>query len=187
MHRQKALQDSLHLAFVGPDEAGMNAKLQFSATQLGVESHVHFPGPLSGEAKWSAFRDADIFVLPSQNENFGNTAAEAVAAGTPVILTDQCGIAPLLADIAGLVVKHDRAELASAIETLLLRDSLYRRLKEGCPIASANLAWEEPLLGNGSSLPHPCGPLSVVGQSGVQCLHQKTPTRPTASFAPFGG
>ncbi len=79
VHRQKALQDSLHLAFVGPDEAGMNAKLQFSATQLGVESHVHFPGPLSGEAKWSAFRDADIFVLPSQNENFGNTAAEAVA------------------------------------------------------------------------------------------------------------
>src|SRR5258707_10522893 len=32
-----------------------------------------------------------IFVLPSQNENFGNTAAESVAAGTPVIVTDRCG------------------------------------------------------------------------------------------------
>jgi glycosyltransferase involved in cell wall biosynthesis len=144
-HRQKSLQDSLHLAFVGPDEAGMSARLKASATQLVVQSRVHFPGPLSGEAKWSAYRDADIFVLPSQNENFGNTAAEAVAAGTPVVLTDQCGIAPLIANIAGLVVKHDQAELASAIESLLLGDSLYRKLKEGCAIAAASLAWEEPL------------------------------------------
>ena len=45
-------------------------------------------GPLSGEPKWSAYRDADIFVLPSQNENFGNTAAEAIVAGTPVLLTN---------------------------------------------------------------------------------------------------
>src|SRR3981189_2026543 len=51
--------------------------------------------------KGSAYRDADVFVLPSQNENFGNTAGEAVAAGTPVVVTDKCGIAPLLADVAG--------------------------------------------------------------------------------------
>ena len=61
-------------------------------------------GPVFGAAKWAAYRDADVFVLPSQNENFGNTAAEAVAAGTPVIVTEQCGIAPLLANEAGLVV-----------------------------------------------------------------------------------
>jgi glycosyltransferase involved in cell wall biosynthesis len=144
-HRQKTLQDSLHLAFVGPDEAGMSAKLNAAATELGLQSRVHFPGSLSGDAKWSAYRDADIFVLPSQNENFGNTAAEAVAAGTPVIVTDQCGIAPLLAGTAALVVKHDREALAGAIESLLLNDSLYRKLQDGCAKATASLNWEEPL------------------------------------------
>jgi glycosyltransferase involved in cell wall biosynthesis len=146
-HRQKSLQDSLHLAFVGPDEAGMSEKLKASAMQSGLQSHVHLVAPLSGEAKWSAYRDADIFVLPSQNENFGNTAAEAVAVGTPVILTDQCGIAPLLSKTAGLVVKHDPIELASAIETLLLNNSLYRKLQDGCSAAAASLSWEEPLNG----------------------------------------
>jgi glycosyltransferase involved in cell wall biosynthesis len=145
LRKQKSLQALLHLAMVGPDESGMSTRLRVSAAELGLQDQVHLVGPLSGEAKWSAYRDADIFVLPSQNENFGNTAAEAVAAGTPVVLTDQCGIAPMLADISGLVVKHDRDELAAALENLLLGDSLYRKLKEGCAISTASLSWEQPL------------------------------------------
>jgi glycosyltransferase involved in cell wall biosynthesis len=143
--RQPSLQDSLHLAFVGPDEAGMSAKLKASAAQFGLQSRVHFLPPLTGKGKWSAYRGADIFVLPSQNENFGNTAAEAVAAGTPVILTDQCGIAPILKDVAALVVKHDQFELASAIETLLVDGNIYRKLQQGCPVATAKMSWDEPL------------------------------------------
>ncbi|HEY4978899.1 MAG TPA: glycosyltransferase [Candidatus Acidoferrum sp.] len=144
-HRQIALQDSLHLAFVGPDEAGMLASLQSACSQLGLGSHVHFVAPLSGDSKWAAYRDADIFVLPSQNENFGNTAAESVVAGTPVILTDQCGIAPLLAGTAALVVPHNQAQLTTAIESLLLDDSLYRKLHDGCAIAVTLLGWQQPL------------------------------------------
>ena len=64
-----------------------------------------FTGPLYGDAKWAAYRDADLFVLPSQNENFGNTAAEAVACGTPVLVTDRCGIAPIVDRRAGVVVR----------------------------------------------------------------------------------
>jgi len=71
-------------------------------------------------------------VLPSQNENFGNTAAEAVAAGTPVIVTDQCGIAPYCR-IAGLVVKHDEIALTNALQELLHDETLYARLQAGCP------------------------------------------------------
>ncbi len=144
-HRQKALQNSLHLAFVGPDEGGMLASLQSTSSQLGLPSHVHFVGPLSGDSKWAAYRDADVFVLPSQNENFGNTAAESVVAGTPVILTDQCGIAPLLAGIAALVVPHNLAQLSFAIESLLLDNSLYRKLHDGCSLAVTLLDWQQPL------------------------------------------
>jgi glycosyltransferase involved in cell wall biosynthesis len=134
-----------HLAFVGPDESGMKARLQEMAAQLGVSSLVHFYPPVEGDAKWAAYRDADVFVLPSQNENFGNTAAEAVGAETPVIVTEQCGIAPLLKDTAGLVVRHNELELAEALARLLDSQELRSRLKQGCTQVVPRLSWNEPL------------------------------------------
>jgi glycosyltransferase involved in cell wall biosynthesis len=136
---------ALHLAFVGPDESGMKSQLTHMAGELGVSGRVHFSPPLEGNAKWSAYRDADIFVLPSQNENFGNTAAEAVAAGTPVIVTEQCGIAPLLKDTAGLIVRHEEVELRNALIRLLENENVYKSLQQGCRKAMANLAWDQPL------------------------------------------
>jgi glycosyltransferase involved in cell wall biosynthesis len=133
------------LVFAGPDEGGIEEKLDQQATQLGVRTKVQFAGPLFGEAKWAAYRDADVFVLPSQNENFGNTAAEAVAAGTPVVVTEQCGIAPLLADEAGLVVRHDTTALSSAIERVLREPELHSRLAAGCPRVASRLGWDEPV------------------------------------------
>jgi glycosyltransferase involved in cell wall biosynthesis len=136
---------SLQLVFVGPDESGMKAKLDHLTKQLDLAEQVHFCGPLGGEAKWSAYQDADIFVLPSQNENFGNTAAEAAAAGTPVVVTEECGIAPLLKDAAGLVVRHEEGEMARALSLLLKDEELYGKLKAGCAGVAAKLGWEEPV------------------------------------------
>jgi glycosyltransferase involved in cell wall biosynthesis len=134
-----------HLAFVGPDESGMEARLERMAADLRLADRVHFSPALAGKAKWEAYVDADIFVLPSQNENFGNTAAEAVVAGTPVIVTENCGIAPLLKGTAGLIVKHDEADLKNAIALLLENGELYEGLRKGCAKAVSNLGWEQPL------------------------------------------
>jgi glycosyltransferase involved in cell wall biosynthesis len=56
------------------------------ATGLGLE-RLKFVGPLYGEDKLYAYREAELFVLPTHSENFGITVAEAQAAGTPVIVT----------------------------------------------------------------------------------------------------
>jgi glycosyltransferase involved in cell wall biosynthesis len=135
------------LAFAGPDEGGLKSELEQMAEQLGVGTKVQFAGPIFGATKWAAYRDADVFVLPSQNENFGNTAAEAVAAGTPVIVTEQCGIAPLLADEAGLVVGHDKSAIAKALERVLSEPGLASRLAAGCVNVTSRLNWDEPVLG----------------------------------------
>jgi len=140
-------EKTLHLVFAGPDEGGMKARLTELAAQLGVSSQVQFTGALFGEEKWAAYRDADVFVLPSQNENFGNTAAESVAAGTPVVVTEQCGIAPLLADVAGLVVPHEARALARAIKAVIHDSELHARLTAGCSTVTARLSWEEPVRG----------------------------------------
>ena len=134
----------LRLVFAGPDEDGMKAKLLKMAGELGISSRVHIRGAAYGEQKWSAYRDADVFVLPSQNENFGNTAGEAVIAGIPVVVTDKCGVAPLLADVAGLVVAHDAAAMAQALARVLWEPGLHARLAAGCRTVAARLDWDEP-------------------------------------------
>jgi glycosyltransferase involved in cell wall biosynthesis len=136
---------TLQLVFAGPDEGGVTAQLDRKASQLGVRARVQFAGPVFGQHKWAAYRDADVFVLPSQNENFGNTAAEAVAAGTPVIVTEQCGIAPLLADEAGLVVPHDPAALSEALLRVLGDAEVRARLAAGCAKVTSRLGWDEPV------------------------------------------
>jgi glycosyltransferase involved in cell wall biosynthesis len=136
--------DTVRLVFAGPDDGGMQAKLSQMAERLGIASRVIFCGPLFDATKWEAYRDADVFVLPSQNENFGNTAAEAAAAGTPVIVTQGCGVAPLLADVAGLVVPHDSAAISRSIARLLTEPDLHAQLTAGCKRARAQLGWEEP-------------------------------------------
>jgi glycosyltransferase involved in cell wall biosynthesis len=142
---ERRRERQLLLVYVGPGEAGMKARLERLAARLGGASRIRFAGPLFGEAKWAAYRDADVFVLPSQNENFGNTAAEAAAAGTPVIVTDRCGIAPLFAEGGGLVVPHEAAALTAALEKVLGDAELRARLAFGCAELTSKLDWEEPV------------------------------------------
>lgn len=134
------------LAISGPgDDGTYSVRLKSLASALGIAEAVRFTGPLYNERKWGAYRDADVFVLPSQNENFGNSVAEAMACGTPVIVTDQCGISPLVAGRTGLVVQHDLASIADALQTLLDDDNATARFRNACPSAVKELSWEGPV------------------------------------------
>jgi glycosyltransferase involved in cell wall biosynthesis len=136
--------NNTQLVFAGPDESGMRSRLSQMAERLGIAARVLFCGPLFDAAKWEAYRDGDVFVLPSQNENFGNTAAEAAAAGTPVVVTEGCGIAPLLAGVAALVVPHNVNALSRALERVLTEPDLHAQLSVGCKEVTSRLGWEEP-------------------------------------------
>src|SRR5882672_2899395 len=140
MKKQRVL-----LVYAGPDEQGMEEQLRSKAAELGIAERVQFTGAIFGEEKWAGYGDADVFVLPSQNENFGNTAAEAAAAGTPVIVTENCGVAPLLKE-AGLIIRHDEKELTRALRTLLEDGALRGRLSAQGIGAAARIGWEEPVV-----------------------------------------
>lgn len=134
------------LVLAGPEERdGYLARLKSLAVASGIAGNVLFTGPLYDDAKWAAYRDANVFVLPSQNENFGNSAAEAMACGTPVIVTDQCGIAPIVDGRAGQVVPHDSRAIAAALKKLLNDDALAGRFRDACPGVVHGLSWEQPV------------------------------------------
>lgn len=81
------------LVVAGPcADAAYLAKLQQLAAGLPKSCTVHWPGMLEGEAKWGALRAADAFILPSHQENFGIAVVEALAVGTPVLISNQVNI-----------------------------------------------------------------------------------------------
>src|SRR5262249_49038579 len=78
-------------------------------------SRVEIAGPLFDEAKWRAYRDADLFVLPTLNENFGLTVAEALAAGTAAISTKGAPWRRLDSEGCGWWIEHGVEPLAEAL------------------------------------------------------------------------
>jgi glycosyltransferase involved in cell wall biosynthesis len=134
------------LVLAGPDERdGYLERLKENASNLRVSEHVVFTGPLYGDAKWAAYRDADVFVLPSQHENFGNTAGEAIACGTPVIVTDRCGIAVTIEGRAGLVIPYGAKPLEAALRRMLEDKDTRERFRSRCAEVAQGLSWGEPL------------------------------------------
>jgi len=85
--RARERDPSLHLVMAGPDQIGWQPALQEQARRLGVEDGLTWCGMLSGALKWSAYRAAEAFVLPSHQENFGLAVAEALALGVPVLIS----------------------------------------------------------------------------------------------------
>lgn len=109
----------LRLDVVGAGPAAYEASLRAQVEALGLASRVRFLGHLDGDAKWSALGSAEVFVLPSNHENFGIAAVEAMAAGCALVLSDQVGLAPQVeAAGAGCVVPTALEPLAAALERL---------------------------------------------------------------------
>lgn len=96
------------LVICGPDQTGWQRELESIAEALHISHRVTWAGLVSGELKWGALRAAEIFVLPSHQENFGIAVAEALACATPVLISNKVNIwREIESDGAGLVAEDD--------------------------------------------------------------------------------
>lgn len=108
------------LVMAGPDQTGWKADLVRRATELGIADRIIWPGMLSGDTKWGAFRCAEAFVLSSHQENFGLAVAEALAAGCPVLISNKVNIwREIEADRAGLVADDTERATSSMLSQWL--------------------------------------------------------------------
>jgi glycosyltransferase involved in cell wall biosynthesis len=133
------------LVIAGPDDKdGCRERVASLVEELKLNGRVIIHGPLYGIEKHQALIDADLFVLPSRYESFGNAAAEAIACGTPVLVSDGCGIAPLL-DGAALVVPCAIDGLRDAMNRFLAEDPLAACLRGACASVAQGLSWDAPV------------------------------------------
>ena len=83
---------SFSLVLAGPDQVGWQSALQQRVDDLKLQTRVVFAGMLEGEMKQAALALADAFVLPSHQENFGMAVVEALAVGSPVLISNRINI-----------------------------------------------------------------------------------------------
>jgi glycosyltransferase involved in cell wall biosynthesis len=105
---------------VGPDDSAFAAKLKQQAAAMAPSARVIFTGLLRGPERIAPLVDADVFVLPSEHENFGVAVIEALAAGCPVVVSDQVGLCQeILGEGVGSVCSLDTASIAAALDEWL--------------------------------------------------------------------
>jgi glycosyltransferase involved in cell wall biosynthesis len=106
------------LVIAGPcADAEYLKQLQERARARCPADSVLWPGMIRGDTKWGALRAAEVFVLPSHQENFGIAVAEALSCGTPVLISDKVNIwREIKADAAGLVENDDLAGTIKLLE-----------------------------------------------------------------------
>jgi glycosyltransferase involved in cell wall biosynthesis len=122
---QVAGQDErLHLLMAGPDQTGWATDLKMQAERLGIAHRISWPGMLQGEAKWGAFYAAEVFCLPSHQENFGIVVAEALACGKPVLISNKVNIwREIQSDAAGFVDEDTVAGTVRSLQRWLALDT----------------------------------------------------------------
>jgi len=84
-----------------------------------IDNKVTFLGPIFGEEKISAYRSADLFVIPSRFDTMTIVALEAAASATPVLLTKQCDFDELAQAGGALAVEATVKGLEEGLRTLL--------------------------------------------------------------------
>lgn len=118
-HRLIQEGSDANFAMVGPDE-GMLSEVTALVARYGLGERLRYEGPLSFDQVVDRMSRASIYVLPSVGEPYAMTVVEAMSVGLPVVVTNTCGLAPLVDETrSGIVVGADLVTLTRAVRRIL--------------------------------------------------------------------
>lgn len=155
LHPKKGLENLIHafgainppnweLIIAGNDENGYRLQLERIAETAYPACSIRFVGPVLDSEKWTLYRSADLFVLPSFSENFGLVIAEALACGVPVLTTRATPWSTLDEMGCGWCISTDRIALESTLKNILNnnREILEAMGQKGVPWMREAFSWE---------------------------------------------
>lgn len=139
----QVLKTEKNAVFVVAGSGDMIPALIERAAELGISQKVLFTGFLEGpQVRW-AFETADVYVMPSVSDPFGISCLEAMYSGTPVVLSNQTGIAEVVDNVHK--VNHWDVEGIADSVVRLLRDPHYARELASRGAAEARrITWRHP-------------------------------------------
>ena len=111
---------SLRVVVAGTGDDGYLEDVRRRAETRGIADLIDWVGHVGGELKLSLYSAADVFALPTSQENFGFVFFESLAAGTPVITTDLVDTRSEILDSGGgVIVPQTGAAFAEALESFM--------------------------------------------------------------------
>ena len=119
----------------------MNAMIRLAA-ERGIADRFHFPGFQRGKQVYEAYKNSDVFVMPSVSEPFGIAPLEAMQCGCPCIISKQSGCGEILNNVIK-VDYWDIDAMADAIYSICTNDSLYQYLSEEGLKEVDQITWEK--------------------------------------------
>lgn len=132
------------LVIAGPDSNNYQKSLEALVSKWGVTEAIRFVGPLYRQEKLSALADADLFALVSHQENFGIAVIEALAAGCPVLLSDQVNIYGLVeTEQLGWVVPTEIDATAHALSSWLSSGEKLEETRVRAQAVAKRFDWQE--------------------------------------------
>ncbi|MBC8309425.1 MAG: glycosyltransferase [Phycisphaerales bacterium] len=124
-------KSNVRFIIAGSGEPSYERLLQKLAVDLNIDSQIEFVGFVDGDRKVALLRAADLFVLPTSQENFGLVFPEAMACGLPVITTRGVDIWPELEESGGaIIISEDPKSIATAINQLLTNEDTCKNMGE---------------------------------------------------------
>ena len=132
------------LLIIGNDDEGLKPKLEQIARNNNLISRVNFMGPIFGQKKNEFLQNAEILVLPSHNENFGNVVLESLACRRPVAVSRHVGLAPDIEKAnAGIIISDDPKEMGQAIAQILSdKEGLAQMGENGYEWLKSDYSWD---------------------------------------------
>ena len=129
------------------EEIETEKRIQEMITKYRLQKHVSFIGRVSHENELPAYyRAASVFVLAARYEPFGLTTLEAMASGTPVIVSTVAGSKEIIVDgLNGFIVDtHDRKLLAEYIKRLLTNKKLHKKMSDNAAFTvQEHYSWDK--------------------------------------------
>jgi len=131
------------LVIVGPATSGYDRELKMRVRKAGLEEKCLITGELRGDDKRAAYEAASVFVLPSRTENFGIVVAEAMAMGTPVVISREAPWLDVESHNAGSWVDLDAEKFAAAIADILENPDMAAQMGEnGRRLVETKYTWD---------------------------------------------
>jgi glycosyltransferase involved in cell wall biosynthesis len=123
----------LQIAGKGEDAAYAD-QLKERAVSMGISQKIEWLGEVYEEEKFRRYAEASLFVLPSFNENFANVVIEALSAGTPVLVSEEVGLAEYVRENdLGWICGTNPRDIATALEEIFLNENKRAEIRRKAP------------------------------------------------------
>jgi glycosyltransferase involved in cell wall biosynthesis len=122
------------LTIAGDGNQQYVGQLKAIAANIKVDDKIDWVG-FQAENKFDLLQDHDLFVLPSHDENFGNSVIESLSVGTPVLISDEVGLCDYVAENSfGWICQTNPVSVGEAINEIASNQKAERqRIRTDAP------------------------------------------------------